>query len=727
VAIQPENRSGGEERIDISYKGGMDYSRLEGRIRFSKSVFLKQGDLRIRSENLDLRLAGEDGQSSAAGLERRIRRIVAETDVVIQDGDLQRDGREATAQRAEYESGQVAESGAPDANGAAVAYILRLFGPPQRTPPHPVVRDSRGNQISAPEIHMRRLIGSGLRPGVRERRLIFATGGTIASEFVTRSDNALEAGKVISIKCEQAMEYNEANELAWFEGDVLAVSDDPKDSYTLVSDRLIINLPETPNPDNPEESLVRIRRIDANGKAVFRQDERTCEANRIIRDFPTQERDDGDIYLEGVPARDGLPPQMAVYREEMPGGETGAMFVAPRIMSSALGDLIRANGPGQLSTPDEIPGLRSEIHFEGAAHYETARVGEGEPSPLSFAKFRRGVFLRQPSRNLTLRTEELDATFERPEDDGRRREGGQIGKGEDGAIHVEQVGRLTRAEARSGVVVEHALPRQGRRVAAGDRGVIEFRNTGNIIRLSANRQQNQRRFAVARDNDGKMLTAPDIEIREGEGFTRASGPGELQLPGAASGEGMVKNPTRVIYGERGQMVYNELGLNIRTSDNVRIVQAGPDGNWSSPSLDGRCDRLEIFLLEPPSSGARGSEALAQISRMDAFGGVVIRSYADPPPANPGLGWLLRPGITFFTRGDQAEFLPREGRIVISSQSNRRCELLLNVVDEGSPPRKQRLRADRFVLNTNTMPRRWTSEGRLESQPLGEGEPFEFAN
>ena len=107
--------------------------------------------------------------------------------------------------------------------------------------------------------------------------------------------------------------------------------------------------------------------------------------------------------------------------------------------------------------------------------------------------------------------------------------------------------------------------------------------------------------------------------------------------------------------------------------------------------------------------------------------MVIRSYADPPPVNPGLSWLLRPGITFFTRGDQAEFLPREGRIVISSQSDRRCELLLNVVDEGSPPRKQRLRADRFVLNTNTMPRRWPSEGRLESQPLGEGEPFEFAN
>ena len=721
VSIQPEDRpeGGAGDRVDISYKGNMEYSRPDGRIRFGKSVFLKQGDVRIRSENLDVRLAEPDGRHSAVGLEGRIRRIVAETDVLIQDGDLQRDGREATAQRAEYESGRVGESGVPDAVGASYAYILRLFGPPQRTPPHPMVRDSRGNQITAPEIHMRRLIGSGLRPGFRERRLIFAAGGTIVSEFVTRSDNALEAGKVISIKCERAMEYNEANELAWFEGDVQAVSDDPGDSYTLVSDRLVVNLPETANPDNPEESTIRIRRIDASGKAVFRQDERACEANRIIRDFPTNELEEGDIYLEGVPAQGGLPPQMAVYREEMPGGGTGSMFVAPRIMSSANGDLIRANGPGQLSMPDEIPGLRSEIHFEGAAHYEAAGGGEAGGGALSFAKFRRGVFLRQPSRNLTLRQE----------DDGRRRDGGRRADDGDDRVYVERVGRLTRAEARAGVVVEHSLPRQGRRVAAGDRGTIEFLGSGNVIRLSANRQQNQRRFAVAKDNDGKTLTAPDIEIREGEGFTRASGPGELQLPGAASGSGggMVKNSTRVIYGERGSMVYNELGLNIRTSDNVRIIQAGPDGGWNSPSLDGRCDRLDIFLLEPPVPGARGSDALTQVSRMDARGGVLIRSYADPPPDNLGLTWLSRPGITFFTRGDQAEFLPREGRIVISCQPGRRSELLLNMVDEGSPPRKQRLKAERFVLDTSSMPRRWTSEGQLESQPLGEGEPFEFSN
>ena len=35
------------------------------------------------------------------------------------------------------------------------------------------------------------------------------------------------------------------------------------------------------------------------------------------------------------------------------------------------------------------------------------------------------------------------------------------------------------------------------------------------------------------------------------------------------------------------------------------------------------------------------------------------------------------------------------------------------------------KADRFVLNTNTVPRRWYFEGQLESNTLRSGEQFEF--
>jgi hypothetical protein len=263
-------------------------------------------------------------------------------------------------------------------------------------------------------------------------------------------------------------------------------------------------------------------------------------------------------------------------------------------------------------------------------------------------------------------------------------------------------------------------------VAVGDYGVIEFRPSGNTVRLSTDRQRDPRRFAVAKDSDGKILPAPEMEIREGEGFTRSSGPGELQLPGDPSGEGLSKSATRVIYGEKGQMVYNELGLNIRVTDNVRVVQAGPRDSWAMPSLDGRCDRLDIILMEPAMSGMREDETLSKVDRMDAFGNVIIRAYADPPPENPIIDWLSRPGITFFIRGDQGVFLVREGRIEVSCHPGRRAQLLLNMVDEGGGiPRRQRMKADRFILDTNSLPRRWTSEGQLESNAMSYGEAFEF--
>ncbi len=702
VMLRPRTGAAGALPTDVSYKGEMSYSRSEGRIRFRGSVFLKQGDLRIRAEILEARIA-PDTQAVGPG---QVNRIVAEEDVNILAGD-----REARAERAEYDVNAVAD---PGAGGRRTnLYTLRLYGPPQRTPPHPRVRDELGNQIAAPEIHMQRLErapGPGGGEAGGERHLIHATGGTAVCDFLTAPRKLTEVGKVISIKCERGMEYNEATGVAWFEGQVVATSDAPEDNYVLTCDRLVVNLPETADPKEPDKRIVHVRRIDADGNARLMQDVRICEANRIIRDFPTERLDEGDIYLEGAPARNNRPPQMAVYREQN-GAQVGSMFAAPRIMASAKGDLIRANGPGQLSMPDEIPGFRAEIHFEGAALYEAPEGGVA-----SAAKFRRGVFLRQPSRNLTINAEELDATF-------LKDDGGLPDTGED--ITIERVGRLRRAEARVGVKVEHALPRQGKRVAVGDKGVVEFTPNGNVVNLSADRQQDGRRLVMARDHDGMTLRAPDIEIREAQGVTRASGPGDLQIPGNASGEGMSKVPTRVLYGERGQMVYNELAMNIRVSDNVRIVQPGVGNNWSFPSLDGRCDRLDITMIEPPAGGMTGQEALSRVSRMDAIGGVLLRVYADPPPDNPNIDWLNRPGTTFFTRGDQGVYYVPDGRIEISSLPGRRPQLLLNMVDTGRPPRRQRLRAERFVLNTNTVPRRWSFDGQLESNTLRDGEAFEF--
>ncbi len=692
---------GPSKPIDINYKGRMAYSRRDGRIQFTDSVFLKRDDLRIRAENVDVHLV----MSPGSDIPDQLQRVLAENDVTINTG-----GREAKAHRAEYD---LVTGTTPDGSEQTLD-VLRLFGPAQGMPPHPWVRDDEGHQITAPIIHMQRLKTG---PGEKPRHLVHGSGGVAICEFNTDPDNLSDEKRRISIKCDDGMEYNEAKGLAWFKGNVMATSDAPEDNYVMTSDKLDIYMIEEPVVGKQGETYVRLRRIDASGNARMMQDTRVCEANQIIRDFPSADANEGDIYLEGTPPRNGQPARMAVYREQI-GGAVGSMFAAPRIMASARGDLIRANGPGELSTPDpDMPGFRSEIKFDGAARYESFHDGLA-----SEAKFRKNVVLRQPSRGLVISAEEVDTRFLKdgavPDREQDRRQ-----------VEVEQLGHLRRAEARINVRIENRVIKNnvdvGKRQAMGDRCVVDFTNTGNVLNLTADRRQDSRRFVLVQSHDGLTLRSPHVEVRELQGITRAAGPGELQMPGNRSGEGMSKVPTRVLFGEKGMMVYNELAMNIKISDNVHIIQPGVGDNWSFPSLDGRCDRLDITLIEPPTENMAGEEALSRVLRMDAMGGVLLRVYAEPPPDSPNIDWLSRPGTTFFTRGDQAVYDVPEGRIVISSIPPRQPQLLLNTVDAGRAPHRQRLKADRFVLNTNTVPRRWYFEGQLESNTLRSGEQFEF--
>ena len=702
VVLHPKpDGSGVAEVTEVDYGREMTYSRADGRIRFLGAVSLRQEKMRIRSEILEFKM---DPGKSPNALSSRINSIFAESGVHLQSAT-----HEGRAERAEYFM-----------NHQTGIDTLRLFGPPQRTPPDPWIKDNdSGNQITAPEIHMQRLSRS--RTGQKDRHLIQGLGGVSVCDLVNRPENEGDRPKIISIKCEEGMEYNEATQKARFEAGVIVTSDSPEDSYVLTSDRLIVNLVEEPRPGVPGETNARLRRIHASGNSRLMQDHRICEASEIIRDLPSSNPDEGEIYLEGAQAKDGYPPKMATYKE-MNGAELGSMFAAPRIMSSARGDLIRANGPGQLSMPDEIRDpeqlfaggamqeSRSSIHFGGAARYESDGI-------RSEAKFRVNVVLTQPSRGLVINSEELDSWFVQDQ---------IVAGAAPDELGIERIGRITKAEARVNVKIENRLPRGGKRVARGDKGVIVFEPTGNIINLSADRSQDKRRFAMAMDHDGLAIRAPDIEVRENQGYTRASGPGDLQIPGNRSGEGLSKVPTRVQWGEKGQMIYNEVALNIRANGNVHVRQ--PNGNnWQSPSLDGRSNEMEITLLEPPVGGGSGQDAMAQVSRLDARGGVLLRVFADPPPENPNIDWLNRPGTTFFTRGDFGVYDAQRGEITVSSLPGRQPQLLLNVVDTGRPAQRQRFKADRFILNTNTTPRRWRFEGQLESNNLRDGEPFEFVD
>ncbi len=134
------------------------------------------------------------------------------------------------------------------------------------------------------------------------------------------------------------------------------------------------------------------------------------------------------------------------------------------------------------------------------------------------------------------------------------------------------------------------------------------------------------------------------------------------------------------------------------------------------------------IVNSMNAGLTGDEALSRIERMDALGHVLLRVYADPPPDNPNMDWLSRPGTTFFTKGDQALYDVRVGQIsIFCVEPGRQPQLLLNMVEPGSAPRRQRLKADRFVLQTSARPRRWNFEGQLDSGVIREGEAFDFVD
>ncbi len=689
----------------VNYQGEMSYQRADGRIRFLKKVNLRRGDLAITAEILDIRLSSAGNSVEP----NQVDKITAENEVDIKSGEYH-----AKAHRAEYDvfQGPVGQIGSG-------LDTLRLFGPPRATPPHPWIRDQIGNQITAPEIHMQRLTAEA---GHRNQHLLVARGGVSVCDFVHKGKNGGEKDRIVSVKCERGMEYNQANKKARFEGQVMASSDAPEDNYVLTSERLILDFEESPDPDKPGEVVTWIRRITAEGTARLMQDMRICEAMNIIRDFPTQDPKKGDIYLQGQDAKDGRPPMPAVYREQT-GDQVGSMFVSPLIKATANGDHIQANGPGQLSMPDEdsreVPQKRSEIHFEGAASYEAQLAGQ-----TSEARFWGGVKLNYPSRSVYVVADEMDARFIRDNTKTAAAAATFAGTGQN--VELEHIGRLRRVTARQNVKLEHAKPRGGRSVAAGDIGVVEFTGQGNIIRLTADKQIDARRFVMAKDADGMTIRSPELEIREAQGITRAAGPGDVQIPASRASDGGNARPTRILYGENGSLVYNELALNIKVSDNVRIVQPGIDGNWSYPSLDGICERMDIILLEPPQADMRGDDALMRISRMDAMGNVLLRVYAEPPPENPSMEWYLRPGTTFYTRGDQATYDIQGGEISIFRHDNKQPQLLLNIVDGGGISRRQRLTADRFVLHPNAKPARWNFEGNMESTTIRDGEAFDFA-
>ncbi len=689
----------------VNYQGEMSYQRADGRIRFLKKVNLRRGDLAITSESLDIRLSS-DGTSVEP---TQVNKITAENEVDIKSAEYH-----AKAHRAEYDvyQGPVGQIGSG-------LDTLRLFGPPRATPPHPWIRDEIGNQITAPEIHMQRLTAEA---GHRNQHLLVARGGVSVCDFIYKAKNAGDKDRIGSVKCARGMEDNQANKKARFEGQVMASSDAPEDNYVLTSDRLVLDFEESPDPDREGEVVTWIRRITAEGTARLMQDMRVCEAMNIIRDFPTQDPKKGDIYLQGQDAPDGRPALPAVYREQT-GDQIGSMFVSPLIKASANGDRIQANGPGQLSMPDEnsqeVPPKRSEIHFEGAASYEAQLSGQ-----TSEARFWGGVKLNYPSRAVYVVADEMDARFIRDNEKKAAAVADFTGTGQN--VDIEHIGRLRRVTARHNVKLEHAKPRGGRSVAAGDIGVVEFTGQGNIIRLTADKQIDARRFVMAKDADGMTIRAPELEIREAQGITRAAGPGDVQIPASRASDGGNALPTRILYGENGSLVYNELALNIKVSDNVRIVQPGIDGNWSYPSLDGICERMDIILLEPPQTDMRGEDALTRISRMDAIGNVLLRVYAEPPPENPSMEWYLRPGTTFFTRGDQATYDIQGGEISIFRHDNKQPQLLLNIVDGAGSSRRQRLTADRFVLHPNAKPARWNFEGNMESTTIRDGEAFDFA-
>lgn len=612
---------------EITYTQGLEFDHEKHTAIFRGNIQLKHDTLILTSDLLTVHLDPQ-GPADREGL--RIAKVVAgreegsERPVIIL-----REGKRAVAAQA------VLTPSPPPSSLASEGLLLRetlvLTGPP-----NPQVEEP-GGFFEARQLSIERIQRIGdpapqsmiTAPGPGS--CVFDPKRDREEEKTDASSPPLPEADPTMVRFGKVMIYDETNNLIRFQGDVVATNGD----QVLHSEEVIVEMAESEEKNEKQETRKTIRRLSAVGDAKLHWGIRHCEGERVVREIH-RARNLDRITLFGTKERPAV-----VWEEK------GNRFVAPVITAESNGRQIHANGGGELVMIDGSGEGTAVVTYKSGAVYTGKEDGTGQ------VVFNENVEMRR--KDMLVKGDQMITVLE----------GGSEQEVADLAIEMPRgVGHVP-SRVREVTVLGSVVIRQMTRVAFGERGNVLLSPEGDVITLEGASKGNR---AEIRDSEGLRMLAPRITLKQASGIVQATGPGEVHVAGGgetarlALGADIPPSEAKVDYilYYDGSFVYNALARRIRFEENVRLVQE---------NVRGRCDVLSLILSKTPEikteADLESVREQVRILAIEAQGKVRFRRFEPADPNDPISDPTLRLGKTVFTQSEEAYYDVEQRTILLS--------------------------------------------------------------
>ncbi len=468
---------------------------------------------------------------------------------------------------------------------------------------------------------------------------------------------SVPSGDATTIRYSTQMVYDELIDRVDFFGDVTATNGD----QVLRSDQLMAWLTSSEGAEDKDKK--EINRLVAVGNATMHWGLHHCEAASIDRRITPGKNNPNDrVVLNGTQQK-----QARIWEEN------GASFQGTQITATADGSTIYSQGGGELSMLDRDTNQRAMVIYSGDAYYKAT-------GDTSFAIFRKNVIMRRGNMKVTGDRMRADMiAIKQPSAIP-----GVSAAADTGVSTATLPRKLKRVTVEGNVVI-----RQGKRMAFGSKGQVDVGDKGDVMILEGAQKQR----AEVNDNNGFVLYAPRIMVKESSGIITASGPGEVRITGSGSAADAGVEPGlmssnngnyRLTYA--GKLLYNMLLRNIRFEKDVKVWQ---------DTLFGKCDSLRVYLNK--AVGNTGEDTPVKVENIEAFGDVRFTRLPEPPAGRDPFSLV---GNTVITRSEEAHYQASLRRILLISYKTQSDVISQEITPAGRKSRYLQ-RAQRIWIDTAT--------------------------
>lgn len=636
-----------QQKTVIRYRDTLFFDQNKNLAQFTGDVRLTSKGIEMDSQKLRIDFTSLQSAGGTSDMGSRVRKVTATIDV-----RMLYQGRKAKCSKLEIIPSLV-KSPKPDDKGRILTDQIIMSETPA-----PEIEIPGGGYFQSKKITTTRFrkVSDG-----KTIVLIHALGpgsglfGGSKNEFGAPS---VPTGDATTIRYSTQMVYDELVDRVDFYGDVTATKGD----QVLRSDRLLAWLVSSAGITDKDKK--EITRLVALGNATMHWGLHHCEADSIDRRISTSGNKNADrVILRGTPQK-----QARIWEEN------GASFQGTQITSTADGSTIYSQGGGELSMLDRESNQRAMVIYSGDAYYKASGKG-------SFAIFRKNVIMRRGNMKVT--GDKMRADLVQINNTAAPITGVDPGVSSSGVSSATLPRKLKRVTVEGNVVI-----RQGKRMAFGAKGQVDVGDDGDVMILEGTQKQR----AEVNDNNGFVLFAPRVMVKETAGIITASGPGEVRITGSGSARDAGVDPNmmsgdgnyKLLYS--GKLLYNMLLRNIRFEKDVRIMQA---------ALFGKCDALKIYLNKAP--GGQSADTPVKVENIEAFGNVRFTRLPEPPA---GRDPFSLPGTTIITRSEEAHYQATLHRILLISYKRQSDVISQEVTPSGQKSRYLQ-RAQRIWINTQT--------------------------